>query len=217
MLPAPTCLGELGDGCTTPAATPPSAVCVVGTTTLATIDWPASSTATALVNVPPTSTPTRTRVMSRPQRGGGGSALRPVGERGPHDEHVQRAEHVHRRQRDLGDERRHGRPDAGRFGEEDRQARPTRAPVGDHVGGLQRLDRVAEERDRGGHHHRDRDVHERAHRQLAPEAEHRERDAGERDEGEADAEQDVAARAPRRTTAATGRTAPSRSPRGTPR
>jgi len=63
MFSAPTCSASSATACTTPAATPPSAVCVVGTTTVATIDRPVISTATALVNVPPTSTPTRTRVM----------------------------------------------------------------------------------------------------------------------------------------------------------
>ena len=60
MRSAPTLRATSATVVMTPAATPRASVCVVGTTERATIVPVPRSTATAFVNVPPTSTPTLT-------------------------------------------------------------------------------------------------------------------------------------------------------------
>src|SRR5690242_12180373 len=52
--------------CTTPCATPSGAVCVVGMSASANNAYGCVCTATALVNVPPTSTPRRSLVIGNP-------------------------------------------------------------------------------------------------------------------------------------------------------
>ena len=176
------------------------------------------SNATALVNVPPTSTPTRTviaraasitQVVPAPagavglpglgaglRRGGDAPpALRaPAVHRRADHEHPQRAEQVDARGADLREDRLTRRAVAGGLGEEDRQAGPAvQRVVADDVGRLQLVHRVAEERDRRGHEQQDREGQERLDREAAAELEDRAAHHGERDDAEPEAEQDPAA------------------------
>ena len=95
---------------------------------------------------------------------------------------------------------------------------PTGAPVRDHVGGLQRVaPRCRGRRPTSAITITTAMFMNVRTGSLRPSRNTANATAVKRDERQADAEQDVGRRGPRRTTAAIGRRAPSRSPRGTPR
>ena len=183
---------------TTPSATPLGARWLVGTTAWASTRPDGTSTATALVKVPPTSTPTRTvgngivhAAVAAVVRRAEASVDAPIGRS---DERVQRTASVHARPGRAG-RRRSAASASSRWpgtGRSAAAASPLELVVGDEVGGLQRVHGVAEEGDRGGHDQTDGDVHERAHRQPATEAEDGPRHHDERGDAEQQPEQDVA-------------------------
>src|SRR5438876_2923018 len=197
MRSAPTLAATSATARTTPAATPAGSRCVVGNTAVAITVPEASDRATALVNVPPTSTPMRTLsgLVMRSRRGDQRRAAHHCPKRS-HHERVERAQHVHDGERDLRQDRCQRGPISGGLREKDRQPRPTvEAVIRNDVGGLQSVQCIAEERDRCRHHHRYRDVHECAHRQSAARVEDEPCDERQRDDGQCHTQEDETAEA----------------------
>src|SRR3954468_21676613 len=188
----PTCAATSAVTRTTPAAGPPTSVCVVGNADRAMTLPSVRSNAIALVNVPPTSTPIRIWDGEPGSAIGSGTgefeAAAPA--RGD-DERVHATDDIDHGQDHLSQHAGKRRVVAGGLGEEDRQVGPARQEV--HVDDgrlLQGAHRVADQRHRRRHDDDDRDRKEGPDRQHTTELQHRPRNTCENNSGSQDAEHD---------------------------